>query len=573
MRKIVAVFVLAAALVGCGTTGEQGTVGKGNKHYGGVFNANETQDLEEIFPLSLTSAHAHRISSQIHEGLLRLDPNDLSPQPCLAESWESDSSGLVYVFHLRKGVHFHDDPCFPDGKGREFVAEDVMNAFTELCTDSKINRSFWLFQDLVLGANEHFEATHNGQMARGGVEGVVALDPHTVRITLTHRSANFLHIMAHQGCWIFPKEEVVAYPNALRTHAVGTGPFKMKAFRQGEAMILERNNDYWRTDEDGNRLPYLDAVRFTFLQDKGMEMDQFLKGRLSVLYEIPPERAGELKDSVSADGKRRFTAQMVPGMAVQFYGFNQRVAPLNDPRVRRAFALSIDRAAIARDVMGGMVVPAEHGIVAPGMKGYPYDSVPGHGYDPDSARALLANAGFPGGKGFPSLLMNVNSNGFGYVAVAEAVQAMLKKELGITLGLSVLPDDQHYDRTDLGTNIFWRQGWVADYPDPENFLALFYGKNVPADSTQPSFINSVRYRDPAFDRFFAAAQATADEAERLRLMAAAERVMMDDAAATPLYHERGVRLIQPWVRNFPINAMEIRDLATVWFDPALKPVN
>lgn len=573
MRRIVAVFVLAAALLGCGSTGEHGTVGKGDKHYGGVFNANETQDLEEIFPLSLTSAHAHRISSQIHEGLLRLDPNDLSPQSCLAESWEIDNSGTVYVFHLRKGVHFHDDPCFPDGKGREFVADDVVNAFTELCTDSRINRSFWLFRDLVLGANDHFEATQNGQVARVGVQGIAALDPHTVRITLTHRSANFLHIMAHQGCWIFPKEEVLAYPNALRTHAIGTGPFRLRAFRQGEAMILERNNEYWRTDEDGNRLPYLDAVRFTFLQDKGMEMDQFLKGRLSVLYEIPPARAGELKDSVSVDGKRRFTVQMVPGMAVQFYGFNPRVAPLNDPRVRRAFALSIDRAAIARDVMGGMVVPSEHGIVAPGMKGYPYDSVPGHRYAPDSARALLASAGFPGGKGFPSMLMNVNSNGFGYVAVAEAVQAMLKKELGITLGLSVLPDDQHYDRTDMGTNIFWRQGWVADYPDPENFLALFYGKNVPADSTQPSFINSVRYRDPGFDRYFAAAQASADETERLRMMAAAERIMMDDAAATPLYHERGVRLIQPWVRNFPINAMEIRDLATVWFDPALKPVN
>ena len=573
MSRTAVAILLAVALASCGTSGDRGHAGKGDKHYGGVFNANETQDLEEIFPLSLTSAHAHRISSQIHEGLLRLDPRDLSLQPCLAESWETDTSGLVYVFHLRKGVHFHDDPCFPDGKGREFVADDVVHAFTQLCTASDINRSFWLFQDLVLGANEHFEASQGGNVPPNGVEGIVALDERTVRITLTHRSANFLHIMAHQGCWIFPKEEVATYRKALRTHAIGTGPFHLKAFRQGEAMILERNNDYWRMDEDGNRLPYLDAVRFTFLQDKNMEMDQFLKGRLSVLHEMPPGRVSELKDSVSLEGERHFSVQMVPGMSVQFYGFNPRVVPLNDPRVRRAFAMAIDRAAIAHDIMSGMVVPAEHGIVPPGLKEYPYAAVPGHTYDPDTARALLADAGFPGGAGFPSLLMNVNSNGSGYVAVAEAVQSMLKKELGITMGLSVLPDDQHYDRTDMGTNIFWRQGWVADYPDAENFLALFYGKNVPADSTQPSFINSVRYRNPDFDRLFAAAQGSNSERERLQLLAQAERIMMDDAVATPLYHEQGVRLVQPWVRDFPINAMEIRDLATVWFDPAVKPVN
>ena len=573
MSRTVVFLVSAFVLAGCGTTSDHGRTGKGDKHYGGVFNANETQDLEEIFPLSLTAAHAHRISSQIHEGLLRLDQRDLSLQPGLAESWETDAEGEVYTFHLRTGVRFHDDPCFPDGKGREFVANDVVYAFTQLCTASELNRSFWLFQDLVLGANEHYAATELGTVPPNGVAGIVALDNRTVRITLTHRSANFLHIMAHQGCWIFPREVLVAYGDALRTHAVGTGPFHLMAFRPGEAMVLERNHDYWRTDKDGDRLPFLDAVRFTFLQDKNMEMDQFLKGRLSVMSEIPPERVGELKDSISAEGARRFTVQMVPGMAVQFYGLNPRVPPLNDPRVRRAFALAIDRSAIARDVMGGMVVAADHGIVAPGMKNYPYEKVRGHIYDPDSARALLASAGFPGGAGFPSLLMNVNSNGFGYVAVAEALQGMLKKELGITLGLSVLPDDQHYDRTDMGTNIFWRQGWVADYPDAENFLALFYGKNVPADSTQPSFVNSVRYANPDFDRLFSAARITSNEAERLRLLAEAEGIMMDDAVATPLYHERGVRLVQPWVRDFPINAMEIRDLASVWFEPGVKPVD
>jgi oligopeptide transport system substrate-binding protein len=573
MSRSLAFPAALVLIMGCGTAGNDGTAGKGEKHYGGVFNANESQDLEEIFPLSLTAAHAHRISSQIHEGLLRLDPRDLSLQPCLAERWEVDPNGREYTFHLRKGVLFHDDPCFADGKGRELKATDVEFAFTQLCTASDMNRSFWLFQDLVSGANEYHSATREGLSPDAGVEGIKALDDHTLRITLVHRSANFLRVLAHQGCWIFPKELLAAYPDGLRTHAVGTGPFRLKAFRVDEAMVLERNPNYWRFDEDGNRLPFLDAVRFTFLQDKNMEMDQFLKGRLSAIQEIPPERVGEFKDSVSADGKPRFTVQSMASMGVQFYGFNPRVHPLDDVRVRRAFALAIDRKAIAEGVLNGLAVPAEHGIVAPGVKGYPYDDVPGHGYYPDSARALLASAGYPGGVGFPSLLMNVNSNGFGYVVVAEAVQDKLKKELGITLGLSVLPDDQHYDRMDAGQNVFWRQGWVGDYPDAENFLALFYGKNIPADSTQPSYLNSVRYKNPAFDTWFASAQTSDDEADRLRMLAKAERILMNDAVATPLYHERAVRLVQPWVRDFPINAMEIRDLATVWFAPGVKPPN
>lgn len=572
MIRALGTSIVLLLLAACGADEGHPSAASGNKHYGGVFNANESQDLEEIFPLSLTAAHAHRISSQIHEGLLRLDPTDLGLLPCLAERWEVSEDGLVYTFHLRDEVYFHDDACFPNGKGRKLVADDVVNAFTQICTFSDVNRSFWLFQDLVKGATAHYEATRQGSTPAPGTLGLEAVDERTVRITLEHPSANFLRLMAHQGTWIFPHEVMEKYKGELRTHAVGTGPFHLKAFRPGEAMVLERNPRYWRTDEHGNRLPFLDAVRFTFLQDKDREMDQFLKGRLSVLHEMPPNRIGELRDSVGPDGTQRFHVQMKPALSVQFYGMNPRVVPFTDPQVRKAFALAIDRAAIARDVFKGTVVPADHGILAPGIEGYPYELVIGHVYNPDSARALLAAAGYPGGRNFPGVLLNVNSNGFGYVAVAEAVQAMLQKELGITVGLSVLPDDQHYDRTDRGINVFWRQGWVGDYPDAENFLALFYGKNVPADSTQPSYLNSVRYKNPAYDSLFAAASVADDGAARQRMLAEAENIMMQEAVATPLYHERTVRLVQPWVRDFRINAMEIRDLASVWIDPALKPV-
>jgi oligopeptide transport system substrate-binding protein len=209
--------------------------------------------------------------------------------------------------------------------------------------------------------------------------------------------------------------------------------------------------------------------------------------------------------------------------------------------------------------------------VAPGIEGYPYDSVPVLKYDPERARVMLSDAGFPQGKGLPTVFLQVNNNGFGYVKVAGVVQAMLEKELGARVVTTVLPSDQHFGRVEQGEAAFWREGWVADHPDPENFLALFYGRNAPANDSDPAYLNSTRYKDPTFDALFSEAQRTSDQQQRMQLLAKAERKLMDDAVVIPLYHERSVRILQPWVRDLPINGMEYRDLRAVWFDAAARP--
>lgn len=566
MRMRLSTGLLAAFFMACGGDApRQLPVGT---RYGGVFNLNETEALRSIFPLTLTQASAFRIMAQVYQGLVAFDPMDLKVVPGLAERWEVDATGTIYTFHLREGVRFHDNAVFNGGIGRDMTADDVIHCFNAICTQGLGDGAFWLFQDRVVGANQHYA---DKAPVDHPVKGIERLDDHSVRITLTRAVPNFLQIVAHQGCWIWPHELVGAHGADPRIQAVGTGPFRLKAYQPSEVMVMERWSGYWGKAPDGGPLPYLDAVRITFNEDKNQEFNQFLNGHVSALLELPVERLRDLADSVSASGEQRFTMQARPSLTSQFYGFDRSHRPFNDVRVRRAFAMAIDRRFLVDSVLGGFASPALHGLVAPGLASYPYDRVPTIPFAPDSARHLLAEAGFPGGAGFPPLQLQVNADGFGYVRVAEAVQVMLERELHVPLSISVMPAGRHYDRVDRGEVRFWREGWTADHPDAENFLALLYGKNAVLDSMLPASINKARYANPTFDALFAKAADAKDEGKRNAELAQAESVAMADMPVVPLYHERGVYLLRPEVRNLTLNAIEYLDLQGVWLERATAP--
>jgi peptide/nickel transport system substrate-binding protein len=537
--------------------------GEGGKYYGGVFNANETEGLRSLFPLSITQASSARVASQIYEGLVGFHPSDLTIRPALASSWTVDQTSTVFTFTIRKNVRFHDDACFQDGKGRSLTARDVAACFTRICTAAPSNQMQWLFLGRIVGADDHYNATEQG-IPSAGVKGIEVLDEQTLRISLTASSPTFLHILAHQGCWIYPEEMVKHYSDDILWHPVGTGPFQLKSYRRGESLVLERNPYYWAADELGNPLPFLDAIRYTFAADKNRELDEFLKGNLSMIFELPVGRTDVLKNTSG------FQLQTIPAFSVQYYGFNARRAPFMDGRVRRAFSMAIDRQMIVDSILHGLAVPAKRGMVPPGFKDYPYDLVPELRHDPEEARRLLASAGFPGGKGMATVFMQVNNDGFGYVEVASLIQSMLEKELGVRVVSSVLPMEQHFEKIEQGSASFWRAGWIVDHPDPENILEMFHGRTVPADTAAPSYLNNTRYKDQEFDTFFDLAHQTTDPRKRAELLAKAEKVLMEDMIVMPIYHENSVRLLQPYVKDMFINAMEFRDMRMVWFDPTLR---
>ena len=566
----VCVMVLLQA---CGGVEERTDVhvkkASGGRYYGGVFALNEVDNFRSLFPLELTQASAHRIANQIFEGLVKLDQNDLSLHSSLAESWEVNEEATIYTFKLREGVKFHNDKCFPDGIGREFNAYDVEYCFRRLCTDLPENQMFWLFQDRIVGGNEHFEQVPASESEQNSIAGIQALDDHTIRIELVYPFSGFLNTLSHQACWIYPAEMVSKYAKTLGLNCVGTGPFRQNVIKEKEVVILERNEDYWGHDEYGNKLPFLSAIKVTFEREKSLELLEFKKGNLSAIYELPPAEMDIFKNEETGPkgSERPFIKQSVPSLSVQYYGFQHQGKIFSDINVRRAFNHAIDREKIVEHTLGGQGVPASSGIVPPSFEGYITGNIPFYELDPEKARAFLAKAGYPDGKGFPRLVLQVSSGGYGNIAVAEAVQSMLGENLNIEVEISVLPTSQHYDRVEDGDAEMWRAAWIADYSDPENFLNLLFGKHVPKDKHAKAYMNAMRYQNSNFDSAFSSALEVLNEEERMELYRRADSIAMSDAAILPIYYELGIRLLHPKVRNFPINPMEYRDLSEVYFSP------
>jgi len=574
MKKLIYLMIGAAVVLSsCG--GDQNKehkehkVAKGDVKYGGVFKMNETEDFKSLYPLNITFAIEQRIANQIYEGLVKLNQEDLSILPDLAEKWEINEDATSYTFHIRKGVKFHDNSCFKGGKGRELKASDFKFALDRICVSDASNQMYWLFKDKVKGANEYYEETKNKETIKGGVEGIKVVDDYTIQINLNYSFAGFLNIISHSACYVYPKEAVDAYGVDMRINAVGTGPFRVKKIKESETVILERNPDYWAKDKYGNQLPYLDGIKFSFNKEKKAELLEFKKGNLDMVFRLPLEMikdvVGELDDAKKG-GNRPYVMQVVPALSVFYLGMQHKLPPFDNVEVRKAFNYAVDKESIVTYTLQGEGRAAMHGIVPP-FKGYDYENVKGYEYSPEKAKEHMKKAGYPNGKGFPDVTLQINPGGGDRnVQIAEVVQKMLNENLNINIKIEQMQFAQHSEALETGKALFWRAGWIADYPDPENFLNFLYGQHVPTDLSAKAYINPMRYQSSTFDSIFNLALREIDDANRMELFRQADQIQVDDAAILPIFYDENTRLIQVHVKNFPSNAMEYRDMTEVYFD-------
>lgn len=545
--------------------------GIGGISYGGVFHLNEVENFRSLAPHSIADITSNNIASQMYEGLVKLDQKSLEVIPGLAESWEISPDGYIYTFHLREGVVFHDDECFTEGVGREISTDDVIFSFTQLFTPSAENKLYSTLGERILGANEYYNSRLKSEVDPKVVSGLRKINDHTLNIVLNEPFSGFLEMLATPGGWIYPKEAYEMYGIDMRSHCVGTGPFILKKLIENEIIILARNDNYWKKDLFGNSLPYLDALKFTFIKEKKSEMLEFIKGNLDMVFEVTREDVFEYELNTDLEKgeyeTNDFLVQVTPSLSIQYYSFKQMSDVFQDINVRKAFNYAIDRKTIVDFALNGLGVPADHGIVPPSFEGYPIEDVKGYDFSVPKAQEYLAKAGYPGGKGFPRLTLSLNSGGgTANLLVAEAVQKMLSENLGIFLDLSITGLAQHYESVETGKTEFWKDAWLADYYDPENFLCLFYGKLVPDDTAESSYFNSTRYKNDEFDKLYRSAIKEGDNTKRMELYCKADQKILDDAVIIPLYYDKTVRLLQLYVKNFPVNSMEVRDLGSVYFE-------
>lgn len=543
---------------------------KGDKYYGGTFKYNEEEYFKTLYPLNVTEVTAHRICEQLYDGLVEFNQKTLAIEPCMAKSWDIDPTGTIYTFHLRDDIYFHDDACFPNGKGRKFVAQDVKYCFDRLCYYNPAdNQGYWIFQDVVKGANEYNKLTEEKKDDPNGVSGVKVLNDTTVEVTLYKPYAVFLARLGLVFGKIYPKEAIDKYGTDFSERAVGTGAFKLKLCKNNEVTFLTRNEKYFRKDADGNQLPYLNHIKVTYIKEKRAELLQFRKGESDMVFKFPLDMVDEVlldKDKLKPN-YAQFQLQFLPSMSLQYYGFLHPTTVFKDIRIRKAFCYAIDREKLCKYTLKNTGFPGIYGYVPPGTGTYDPTQVKGFNYDPEKARAYLAEAGYAKGKGFPKITLQLNSGGGRNGYVAEAVQKMLEETLGIEVDLLSIPWAQHTEAVEAAIATFFRMGWIADYPDAENFLNLFLGKYVPNDIKVKTYINSYRFKNDNYDQVFEKALTTTDENTRNQLYNAADQIAIDNAVVLPLYYDIDYRLLSPKVRNFPQNAMEYRKLSEVFFVP------
>ncbi len=546
--------------------------GEGGRYYGGIFRTNETEYIKNLYPPAITDVYSYRVANQIYEGLFRLKPDNLTVINGLAESHTVDESGTVYTIRLRDDVYFHDDPCFSTGKGRKVIAEDVAFCFTRLCTQSPQNQNFSVFSDLIKGANAYYTASAGGNTPATGVAGIEVLDTRTIRLTLTRPNSMFLMHLARPACFIYPPEAWDKYGANMSAHPVGTGPFKLGTIEENISIVLPKNEEYWRTDIHGNQLPFLDALNIQFINSKNTELLEFRKGNLDMVYRLPTEHIIEiLENNQTGTGEFvKYELQREPEMVTQYLTFNMSDKKLfSNKDVRKAISYAIDREKILNFALNNEgYAPGNHGITPPVFADYNIDQIPGYRLNVDSARYYLSKAGYPNGQGFPKIELMLNAEGDRNTNVAVEIQKQLSDYLNIQVEINTYPLAQLLERAFSGKFELMRSGWYADYPSPENFLWIFYSGSADRLSRDQVYPNIGRYNNVTFNRLYEQALQARSLKEANDLFLRAEKVLMKDAPVIVLWYDEGYRLLQSYVKNFPNNPMQYRDLGEVYFQQA-----
>jgi oligopeptide transport system substrate-binding protein len=476
---------------------------------GGTLRMVFVSDPPTLDPAHATDLTSSAVIRQVFDALLELD-DKLVPAPALAERWTISADQRTYTFHLRRGAKFHN--------GREVRAADVKYSFERAARGKRP----WVFEKLV-GARDFIKG------ATAEIPGVRVVDDATVELRLDRPFAPFLHLVAYDAASIVPREEADKRGAGFASHPVGTGAFRFVSWRRDDQVVLERFAEHFRGPA------HVERVVFRIIPAEATRFNEYVAGQLDV-SDIPTGRC----QAVQADPKLKGDVGIWPTLGTSALRFNVERAPFTDVRVRRAIAHAIDPSIIVERLLERCVTPAA-GIVPPVLAGWTATAkrLP---LDRERARKLLTDAGFPDGRGLGPLAYHFNTSDANQ-RIAELLQAQLK-EIGVTLELRRLDWAAHIKLVDDGNAGFFRQGWIADYPDPENFLTvLFHSRNVGAPG------NTSRYRNAAVDRLLDEADTMASGSERMKRYQAAEQTIVDDAVWISLYHYASRGLIKPQVKG------------------------
>jgi ABC-type transport system substrate-binding protein len=526
----------------------------------------------------------------VYEGLLEYHPFKTDPyelRPCIAKSMprrslHSDGTE-TYTFEIKPGIRFHDDPCFPGGRGRELVAEDLVYSFKRIVDPKAECPASAFFQANVVGMAEAYERARKAEAFdyQAPWAGAISLDRYTFQLVLKKPNPQILYWLAMQFTAPVPREAVEFYDgkvhegvprDSFKFHPVGTGPFRLAEWTRRSYLRLVRNEHYnatafpeggWPAADEGKlrryagaALPMIDEVHFSIIREAIPYWVLFKQGYLDSytvsrdVFHSVLSQSQSLTPEYASRGVQ-LTKLVDPST---FYFLFDMEDPLvgGNPRLRQALAAVYDESLANQIFSNGTDVCAQQ-LLPPGVFGHDPKAL--HPYrlqNVEKARALLAEAGYPNGidpkTGSPlEIMLAVTGDSAGARQKAEFDKRQLE-QLGIRVEINEYTWEKYQEALDRGSFQMAPTAWVLNCPDPENFLMLFYSKNIP-----PAGSNQSRYRNAEFDSLYEKMRAMENTPERLSIIQRMNEILAEDCPFIPLFHNVAYGLNQPWVPRLESN--------------------
>lgn len=541
MRKISILLIILFILNACGS------------HHNDyqkmqIFRYNESKSITTLDPAFARNLPLIWPTHQLYNGLVQLD-DSLKVKPCIAKAWDISNEGKTYTFYLRNDVFFHSSEVFPDRVGRKVVASDFVYSFNRILNPDIASPGAWVLSSL----DKSKENTQNG---------CVALNDSVLQVNLKNPFPAFLGMLSMPYCYVVPHEAVERYGKDFRNHPVGTGPFYLKYWKEGEKLIFRRNTNYFEKDERGNGLPYLESISITFIADKQSEFLEFIKRNIDFISGVNPASKDELLTRTgNLNPKYIGRVKMITGpyLNSEYLGilvdsnlFKGKANPLLNQNIRKAIGYGIDRAKLMTFLRSNIGYPAFNGFIPNGMP--EYVGVNGFDFNPNYALELLKSEGFSPANPVPSFSLATTDD---YVDICEFIQHQLN-DLGFDIKIDVYPGAAYREMLANSKLSFFRASWVADYADPENYLALFNSQNF-----SPSGPNYTHFKDKNYDELYAHSLSEISIGKRMKSYQKMDSLIISKAIVIPLFYDKVVRFVSSDVEGLECNPMNLLDLKRV----------
>jgi len=508
---------------------------EGNNNLNQVFRYNEHKNIGSLDPAFAKDNADIWAINQLFNGLVQMDEN-LNVKPCIAKSWTVSKNALTYSFLIRDDVFFHKHQLFGRDSTRSVNALDFKYSFNRLLDKEIASSGRW-----VLNKVESFKVENDSIFT----------------IELKQPFPAFLGLLTMKYCSVVPKEIVTHYGSNFRANPIGTGPFKFKRWEENIKLVFRRNNNYFETDSQGKTLPYLEAIAITFLPDKQSEFLQFVQGNLDLLNSLDASyqddilsRKGELR------AKYRANINMIRGpyLNTEYLAFYMasKTSEMQSKLIRQAVNYGFDRQKMMTYLRNGIGIPANGGFIPKGLPGF--SASIGYTYNPKKSKALIKQYKAETGNDTPEITITTTSN---YLNFCEYIQRELQKT-GLIVNVDVIPAATLKSAKANGKLDLFRASWVADYPDAQNYLSLYYSKNF-----APNGPNYTHFKSDIFDALYSKSFSETNTTSRETLYTTLDSLVMQEAPIVPLYYDEVVRFTGKNVHNLGINPINMLNLKGV----------